>query len=132
MLQISIAYAGLLIWLSAIAQHANNLASHGNAYVMSDRSKQLPDDGFTGRSARALRNNMESALMYVPVAVVTVLQGHSSWLISAVALVYMVVRTTFTLGYWLPINPIRSLSWLIGMICIAVLAGNLVYRGFFA
>jgi uncharacterized MAPEG superfamily protein len=41
----------------------------------------------------------------------------------------MVVRTTFTLGYWLKINPVRSLSWLIGMICILVLSGSLLASG---
>jgi uncharacterized MAPEG superfamily protein len=28
----------------------------------------------------------------------------------------------FTLCYWLKINSLRSLSWLVGMICIAVMA----------
>jgi uncharacterized MAPEG superfamily protein len=42
----------------------------------------------------------------------------------------MLVRTTFTLGYWLRINPLRSLSWLIGMICIAILTAAVVRTEF--
>jgi uncharacterized MAPEG superfamily protein len=43
-------------------------------------------------------------------------------LLTWVPLVYLIVRTTFTLGYWLKVNALRSLSWLVGMICVAVLA----------
>lgn len=109
MLALSIVYAGALVWISAIAQHLNNLTVHGARWVTSDRSQPIADDGFTGRSTRALRNNLESAAMFVPVA--------------------LVVRTTFTLGYWLKINPVRSLSWLIGMTCILVLSGSLLVSG---
>ncbi len=68
MLTWSIVYAGILVWVSALAQHFNNLFVHGAKWVASDRSKLIPEDGFTGRSTRALRNNLESAAMYVPVA----------------------------------------------------------------
>jgi uncharacterized MAPEG superfamily protein len=70
MLALSIVYAGALVWISAIAQHLNNLTVHGARWVTSDRSQPIADDGFTGRSTRALRNNLESAAMYVPVALV--------------------------------------------------------------
>ena len=68
-LSISIIVAGALVWISAIGQHAGNLANHGAKWVMSDRSQSLGDDGFVGRSARRLRNNLETCAMYVPLAV---------------------------------------------------------------
>ena len=129
MLALSIVYAGVLVWISAIAQHVNNLAAHGAVWVASDRSQPISDDGFTGRSTRALRNNLESAAMYVPIALVALALHRSSVIVTWVPVVYMVVRTTFTLGYWLKINAVRSLSWLIGMICIAVLAIGLLSAG---
>ena len=36
--------------------------------------------------------------------------------------VHAVTRVIFTLCYWLKINALRSLSWLVGMICIVVMA----------
>jgi uncharacterized MAPEG superfamily protein len=125
MLALSIVYAGALVWISAIAQHVNNLTVHGAKWVASDRTQPIVDDGFTGRSTRALRNNLESAAMYVPVALVAFFLHPASAIVTWVPPIYMVVRTTFTLGYWLKINPLRSLSWLIGMICILVLSGSL-------
>lgn len=60
--------------------------------------------------------------MYAPIALVALVLHLTSTTLTWVAIIYMIVRTTFTLGYWLKINPVRSLSWLVGMICIVVLA----------
>jgi len=118
----SIIYAAALVWISALVQHANNLRTVGTEWVMSDRARPIGDDGFTGRAARTLRNNMESAAMYVPIALAAVALHQTAAVASWAAIVYMIVRTTFTLGYWLKINTLRSLSWVVGMACIAVLA----------
>jgi uncharacterized MAPEG superfamily protein len=124
LLTISIVWAGALVWISALAQHIGNLTAHGVQWVAGDRSQSVPDDGFSGRAARALRNNLESAVMWVPAAFVAIFNGQTSTLLTWVPVIYIVVRTTFTLGYWLRINPMRSLSWLIGMFCIAILTGS--------
>ena len=122
MLPISIIAAGALVWISAIGQHAGNLTGVGAKWVMSDRSQSVPDDGFVGRSARTLRNNLESCAMYVPAAVMALLLHQSSSVTAATAGVYVITRAIFTLRYWLKINALRSLSWLVGMICIVVMA----------
>jgi uncharacterized MAPEG superfamily protein len=129
LLTFSIVYAGALVRISALAQHVGNLTSHGMQWVAGDRSQAVPDDGFPGHASRALRNNLESAAMWVPIAVVAVARDETSTLLFWVPLVYIVVRTTFTLGYWLRINPMRSLSWLAGMICIAVSAVTVLRAG---
>ena len=121
-LSLSIIVAGALVWISAIGQHVGNLANHGAKWVMSDRSQSVGDDGFVGRSARTLRNNLESCAMYVPVALMALVLHQSSSVAAATAGVYAVTRMTFTLCYWLKINSLRSLSWLVGMICTAVMA----------
>jgi uncharacterized MAPEG superfamily protein len=122
MLPLSIIVAGALVWLSAIVQHVGNLTGIGARWVMSDRSQAVRDDGFVGRSARTLRNNLESCAMYVPSAFVVFVLHLSSSVIAVTAGVYAAARVIFTLCYWLTINSLRSLSWLVGMICIAVMA----------
>ena len=67
LLTFSIVYAGALVWISALAQHVGNLTSHGMQWVAGDRSQAVADDGFPGRASRALRNNLESAAMWVPI-----------------------------------------------------------------
>jgi uncharacterized MAPEG superfamily protein len=120
MLTLSIIIAGALVWLSAIAQHFGNLSGIGAKWVMSDRSQAVRDDGFVGRSARTLRNNLESGAMYVPSALTVFVLHQSSSVIAVTAAVYAAARAIFTLCYWLKINSLRSLSWLVGMICVAV------------
>ena len=121
-LSISIIVAGALVWISAIGQHAGNLANHGAKWVMSERSQHVGDDGFVGRSARTLRNNFESCAMYTPVAVMPLVLHQSSSIAAVIVGVYAITRVIFTLCYWLKINALRSLSWLVGMISIAVMA----------
>jgi uncharacterized MAPEG superfamily protein len=121
---LSIIYAALLVWLSAVVQHVQNLKAQGAKWVTSDRSEPVANDGFTGRAARTLRNNIESAAMYVPIAVAATILHLNSSVITGAAVVYVAARTTFTLFYWFKINQLRSLSWLIGMICILVLTIN--------
>ena len=122
MLTLSIITAGALVWLSAVAQHIGNFTGVGAKWVMSDRSQSVPDDGFVGRSARTLRNNLESCAMYVPAALMVFVLHQSSSVIAITAGIYTAARVVFTLCYWARINSLRSLSWLVGMICIAVMA----------
>jgi uncharacterized MAPEG superfamily protein len=90
---------------------------------------------FAGGARRRLpgacvaRAAQQPGIRGVPIAVVAVARDETSTLLFWVPLVYIVVRTTFTFGYWLRINPMRSLSWLAGMICIAVLAVTVLRAG---
>ena len=85
MLTLSIIIAGALVWLSANVQHIGNLSGIGAKWVMSDRSQAVRDDGFVGRSARTLRNNLESCAMYVPSALTVFVLYQSSSVIAVTA-----------------------------------------------
>jgi uncharacterized MAPEG superfamily protein len=122
MLSLSIILAGALVWISATVQHVGNLAGIGAKWVMSDRSQAVRDDGFVGRAARTLRNNLESCAMYAPIAFVMLVLHQSSLVTAVTASVYVAARVIFTLCYWFKIDSPRSLSWLVGMVCIAVMA----------
>lgn len=117
----SVALTSFLVWSSALAQHLSNVASRGSDYVMSDRSTAPDMAGFFGRATRTLANNMESALMYAPAVLGIVLLGQTSGLSHLTAYTYMAARTLFTVSYWLKIPVIRSLLWLVGMICCAIM-----------
>lgn len=84
---------------------------------MSDRSQPVSDDGCAGRSARTQTNNVESCAMCVPAAFLSLALYQSSSATGVTAGVYAAIRT-----YWLKFNLLRSLSWLVGMICTAVMA----------
>ena len=62
--------------------------SQGVKWVAADRSQAVPDNGFSGRASRALRNNLESAAMWVPVALVAIFRNETSTL-TCLPLVYI-------------------------------------------
>src|SRR5260221_6115160 len=89
------------------------------------RSVSPPLQGFFGRATRTLANNIESALMWVPPVVVILMLHRTSWISQLSAEAYIGARVVFVLSYWFKIPVIRSLAWLVGMVCcgaVAVLA----------
>ncbi len=122
---ISVVFAALLVWLSALVQHFSNVSQRGPQYVVSDRSVSPPMEGFFGRATRTLANNIESALMWVPPVVVILLLHRTTWASQLSAETYIAARAIFALSYWFKIPVVRSLAWFAGMICcgaVAVLA----------
>jgi hypothetical protein len=53
---ISVVFAAVLVWLSALVQILSNASERGVKYVMSDRSVSPPLQGFFGRATRTPAN----------------------------------------------------------------------------
>ncbi|MFX7849482.1 MAPEG family protein, partial [Acinetobacter baumannii] len=87
-----------------LVQHFNNVVRRGAGYVMSSRSEPAPADGFSGRAARTLQNNLESCAMYAPVALAIVIMHRESTITSIAALIYMAARIIFAFCYWFKIE----------------------------
>ena len=121
---ISVVFAAVLVWLSALVQNLSNASERGAKYVMSDRSGSVspPLQGFFGRATRTLANNIESALMWVPPVVVILMLHRTTWVSQLSAEAYIGARVVFALSYWLKIPVVRSLAWLVGMVCCGVVA----------
>lgn len=115
-----------LVFFSAAVQHASTVLSRGVGFVMSDRSTPLDEGGFPGRAKRTLQNNLESALMMAPLAVILLVLDLSTSTTQVTCAVYLAARVSFTLAYWLGWNPVRSVSWAIGMLAVAVTFAALV------
>lgn len=112
---------GMLTFVAAAGQHFYTVRAKGVGFVMTDRSEPLSGDGFAGRSARALRNTVESATMFVPAAAVLLLLGAQNALTAGAAVTYLVARVGFLLSYWARLNRLRSVCWGIGMSAIVVI-----------
>lgn len=121
---IALIAAGALVFVSAAVQHLNTVGSKGVAFVFTDRATPLSREGFAGRAARTLQNNLESAAMVVPAAAALLVLGASNPLIEGAAAIYIAARVGFTLSYWTGVNALRSASWGVGMAMIAVLTAN--------
>ena len=118
----AILVAGLLVFLSAAVQHANTISTRGLGFVFTDRATPLAREGFAGRAARTLQNNLESAGMFVPAAAIVSLGSHATALSGLAATVYVAARLGFTASYWLGASRPRSFFWGIGMAAIAAMS----------
>ena len=118
---ISIGFAALLVWASALVQHLSNTVLRGSGYVLSDRSDAPEMSGFFGRATRTLSNNMESALMYIPPTLLVIVLGKEGAASHYCAYVYIIARSIYSVSYWLKIPGARSFALLTGMICCAVM-----------
>lgn len=119
---ISVVFAALLVWLSALVQHFSNVSQRGPQYVVSDRSVPPSLAGFFGRATRTLANNIESALMWAPSVIVILLLNRTTWASQLSAVTYIAARLIFAFSYWFNIPVVRSLAWFVGMICCGAVA----------
>lgn len=118
---LAILATGALVFFSAAIQHLNTVTANGVAIAFTDRSIPLSREGFAGRAARVLQNNLESAAMFLPAALLLsanggVIPDHAN----IAAGVYVTVRIAFTLAYWTGQYHLRSLFWGVGMASIMV------------
>ncbi|MEP3048884.1 MAG: MAPEG family protein [Roseibium sp.] len=109
-----------LIFISAAVQHFSTVLSRGVKFVMTDRSVPMPESGFSGRARRTLQNNMESALMMLPLVTVLLIMNVGTGLTNIVGVVYLVARIGFSTSYWLNLSLLRSICWAAGMASIMV------------
>ncbi len=121
---IALIAAGALVFVSAAVQHLNTVGSRGVGFILTDRATPLSREGFAGRAARTLQNNLESMGMVTPPALVLLIADADSVIVTGAALFYALARTGFTLSYWAGINKMRSFLWGLGMAMIAVLTVN--------
>jgi uncharacterized MAPEG superfamily protein len=116
--------AGALVFISAAVQHLNTIGSKGIAFVFTDRSTPLSREGFAGRAARTLQNNLESAAMVTPVAAILLVAQADSVVVLGASSLYVAARIGFTFSYWSGVNAMRSFFWGLGMAMIALLTIN--------
>lgn len=118
---IALLTAGALVFVSAGVQHFNTIGSRGLGFVFTDRTTPLSREGFAGRAARTLQNNLESAGMVVPSLVLLLMLGVNNTVVATAAGTYAAVRIGFTFSYWIGIHKLRSFFWGVGMAMIAIL-----------
>ncbi len=117
----SAVFACALVFFAVLVQHVTNISRKGVGYVLSSRAGPPALDGFAGRAARTLQNNLESCAMYAPVALVIVVLHKESTLSSWAAASYIAARGVFDLCYWFRLEGLRSVAWLGGMIATAIM-----------
>ena len=93
----------------------------GNQTQMGPRDDLPEPTRELARSRRALANLQETLPMFLTLAVLSIVLGEQGWLSLAGAGLYLVARTAHVVCYMRGVSPWRSLSFLAGLIGIAVM-----------
>jgi uncharacterized MAPEG superfamily protein len=119
--------ASALVLVGVLVQHFTNISRNGVSYVLSSRSEPPASDGFAGRAARTVQNNLESCAMYAPVALAIVVLQKQSALSHWAALIYVAARVVFDLCYWFKVEGLRSMAWLTGIVATVVMTACVLW-----
>ena len=122
----------LLIFLATfaallLAQPLILARAKGMQYVTGNRADPVDADApVAGRLARTVRNSIEAAVLFVPLALATELLGTSNALTQWGAIVFVAARVAYALLYPLGIVGLRTLAWNAGFAALAAMAWGLV------
>jgi prostaglandin-E synthase 1 len=88
------------------------------------------EDPEVDRGLRAHRNDLESTLPFLAIGLPYLLTNPSSGLASGLFVAFTLFRYAFSIFYLKAIQPWRSLSFLLGEVCVLVMIVQMVWWGF--
>lgn len=122
----------LLVFLATfvallLAQPLILARAKGLTYVTGNRADPVDADApVAGRLARTVRNSIEAAVLFVPLALATEVLGTSNALTQWGAMVFVAARIAYAMLYPLGIVGLRTLAWNTGFAALAAMALGLV------
>lgn len=118
------ANSGLLLLL-LLGQQVHHDIAKGISWTFGNRSDQSLDP--TGeRVARTVRNHVESAVMFSPVALAVGLTGSGTETTAWAATAFVVLRALYTIAYVVGIPYLRSVLWTGAIVSLCVVGWPLV------
>lgn len=101
--------------------------ARGIQYVMGNRDDALgPDHPAVGRLARTVSNNVEAAVLFIPLVLATEVLGISNALTQYGAVAFLAARATYAVLYPLGVVGLRSLVWNAGLCALVAMAAGLI------
>ena len=109
----------ILVYVSVQAMLLKSSA--GNEWTVGARDLAAGESPLSARAKRATQNLLETALIYVCLAVATELTGHSSALTEWGTIVYLTGRTIYLPAYLSGAPWVRTIIWNISTAALAVM-----------
>lgn len=116
-----LAALAVLILIYVSVQSMLQKASLGNAWTVGARDSTPQQNEISGRAKRATENLLETALIYVCLAVVIEFTGRSSAITEWGALVYLIGRAVYLPAYLAGYPWVRTIIWNISTAALAVM-----------
>ena len=88
------------------------------------REQQAKLEGAGARALAAHQNAFESLIIYTMATAVVLATNNTSITVQVLAVVYLVARVVYCVMYYLNLDKMRSLMWLIGLLCPLIMIAN--------
>ena len=124
-LQMVVYSALILIGLIAV-QGSAGLMKNGIAWGLGNREDQGDVTPLRGRVKRAIANQIEAMLMFVPLALAVHLVGGSTKTTAMAATIFVLARLAYAITYVLGIKILRTLVWAVGLFATFALIPGLI------
>ena len=115
----------ILVYVSVQSMALKAVA--GNSWTVGARDNPVAENPLAGRAKRATSNLLETALVYVCLAVATELSGRSTALTEWGAIVYLVGRTVYLPAYLSGVPWLRTIIWNISTAALAVMLYGVLF-----
>jgi prostaglandin-E synthase 1 len=96
----------------------------------SSKPESMQEDPVVARSLRAHRNDLESTLPFLAIGFPYLLTDPSASTATGLFVGFTLFRTLFSVFYFLGAQPWRSLSFVLGELCVLVMLGQMLLWGF--
>ena len=82
------------------------------SYFPSNRDKEVNFSVLSGRGQRAINNLKESLLIFIPLALLSIIQEID---LTLAATIWLVLRVIYAITYYMGVSHVRSIVWVISI-----------------
>jgi uncharacterized MAPEG superfamily protein len=94
------------------------------------KPESIEEDPVVARGLRAHRNDLESTLPFLAIGLPYLMTDPSASTASGLFIGFTIFRVLFSVFYLLAVQPWRSLSFVLGELCVLVMLGQMLLWGF--
>lgn len=105
-----------LLFAAIMAQSVAGLIAYGPIKQAGPRDGPREPTVFLGRTTRTVQNQVESLVLFVPVALLGTVLGAQSGASALGAMLYLGARAVYLPAYWLGIPFIRTVIFTLGIV----------------
>ncbi|MBU2967763.1 MAPEG family protein [Pseudoalteromonas sp. C2R02] len=98
----------------------NKESKYDNHYP---RDQQARLTGFGARALAAHQNSFESLIVFSVALAIVLSTNNTSITVQILAITYLVARVAYCIMYYINLDKLRSLMWLIGLLCPLTMIG---------
>jgi len=122
----AVIWSVVILFIVISVQASAGILNNGLGWGFGARDTSKDDTVLQSRAKRTVANQIESMMLFVPLALVAHMKGIDDPMLMKGAWVYIIARAVYPLTYWTGMPYIRTLVWFVGIIGTAMVGLTLL------